>query len=148
MVSKLIVGDVLTVAAALQVRDIFHQPRTERQRRSYDNAIANVLDRSGDHVTYVHLFDLVNHSRRMLSEDEECRDRFVNRTSLVRALDVRPAGEVPRPKLRRWRIALVRCETEGDCWFAYIRPRRAERGDTQVCDRRVLHKRGKARGRR
>ncbi len=70
MVSKLIVGDVLTVAAALQVRDIFHQPRTERQRRSYDDAIADVLDRSGDHVTYVHLFVLVNHSGRMLSEDE------------------------------------------------------------------------------
>ena len=29
MVSKLIVGDVLTVAAAIQVGDIFHQPRTE-----------------------------------------------------------------------------------------------------------------------
>ena len=88
MVSKLIVGDVLTVAAALQVRDIFHQPRTERKWRSYDDAIADVLDRSGDHVTYVHLFDLVDHSGRMLSEDE-CRDRFVNRASLARALDVR-----------------------------------------------------------
>ena len=88
MVSKLIVGNVLTVAAALQVKDIFHQPCTEQQRRSYDDAIANVLDRSGNHVMYVHLFDLVNHSRRMLSEDK-CRDRFVNRTSLVRALDVR-----------------------------------------------------------
>ena len=40
MVSKLIVGNVLTVAAALQVRDIFHQSRTEQQRRSYDDAIA------------------------------------------------------------------------------------------------------------
>jgi len=37
---------------------------------------------------YVHLFDLVDHSGRMLSEDE-CRDRFVNRASLVRVLDVR-----------------------------------------------------------
>ena len=31
MVLKLIVGNILMVAAALQVRDIFHQPRTERQ---------------------------------------------------------------------------------------------------------------------
>ena len=88
MVLKLIVGEVLTVAAALQVRDIFHQPRTDRQRRSYDDAIADVLDRSGNHVTYVHLFDLVDHSGRMIFGDE-CRDRFVNRASLVRALDVR-----------------------------------------------------------
>ncbi len=146
MVSKLIVGDVLTVAAAFQVRDIFHQPRTDRQRWSYDDAIADVLDRSGNHFTYVHLFDLVDHSGRMLSEDE-CRDCFVSRESLVRALDCQgTAGEVPRPTLRWWRIALVRCETEGDCWFAYIRPQRAEQGDTQVRDRRVLHKHGKARG--
>ena len=53
MVLKLIVGNVLTVAAALQVKDIFHQPRTEQQRRSYDDAIADVLNRSGNHVTYV-----------------------------------------------------------------------------------------------
>ena len=88
MVSKLIVGNVLTVAAALQVRDIFHQSRTEQQRRSYDNSIAGILDRSGNHVTYIHLFVLVDHFERKLSEDK-CRDRFVNRALLVRALDVR-----------------------------------------------------------
>ena len=88
MVSKLIVGDVLTVAAALQVRNLFYQPRTERQWRMYDDAMADILDRSGDHVTMVHLFDLVDHSNKMLSEDE-CRERFVNRVALKRALDVR-----------------------------------------------------------
>ena len=76
------------MAAALQVRDIFHQPHTEQQRRSYYDAIADVLDRSGDHVTYIHLFDLMDHSGRKFSKDK-CRNRFVNRTSLVCALDVR-----------------------------------------------------------
>jgi HrpA-like RNA helicase len=88
MVAKLVVSDVLTVAAALQVRNLLYQPRTERQWRMYDDAMADILDRSGDHVTMVHLFDLVDHSNKMLSEDE-CRDRFVNRVALQRALDVR-----------------------------------------------------------
>ena len=88
MVSKLIVGDILTVAAALQVRNLFIQPRTEAQWRKYDDAMADILDRSGDHVTMVHLFDLVDHTNKMLSEDE-CRERFVNRIALQRALDVR-----------------------------------------------------------
>jgi len=87
-VSKLIVGDILTVAAALQVRNLFFQPRSERQWRSYDNAMADILDRSGDHLTTVHLFDLCDHSNSIMSEDE-CRERFVNRVALKRALDVR-----------------------------------------------------------
>lgn len=88
MVSKMIVGDMITLAAALQVRNLFYQPRTEHQWRMYDDAMADLLDRSGDHVTMVHLFDLVDHSGKMLSEDE-CRLRFVNRVALQRALDVR-----------------------------------------------------------
>ncbi|KAL3767015.1 hypothetical protein ACHAWU_004513 [Discostella pseudostelligera] len=88
MVSKLIVGDILTVAAALQVRNLFYQPRTERQWRMYDDSMADILDRSGDHVTMVHLVDLVDHSGKLLSEDE-CRLRFVNRVAMQRALEVR-----------------------------------------------------------
>ena len=88
MVAKLIVGDVLTIAAALQVRNLFYQPRTERQLRSYDDAMADLLDLSGDHVTMVHLFDLVDHSNQVLSE-EECKERFVNKVALQRALDIR-----------------------------------------------------------
>jgi ATP-dependent RNA helicase DDX35 len=88
MIARLIVGDVLTVAASLQVRDLFLQPRTERQFRSYDDAMSDILDRSGDHVTAVNLLDLVDHSGKMLSE-EECRSRFVNRDSLRRSLDIR-----------------------------------------------------------
>jgi len=87
-VSKLIVGDILTVAAALQVKNLFFQPRSERQWRAYDDAISDILDRSGDHLTMVHLFDLCDHSKKILSEDE-CRERFVNRVALKRALDVR-----------------------------------------------------------
>ncbi|EED91853.1 atp-dependent RNA helicase, partial [Thalassiosira pseudonana CCMP1335] len=88
MIEKLIVGDVLTVAATLQVRNLFLQPRTERQWSAYDDAMADLLDRSGDHVTMVHLFDLVDHSNKLLSEDE-CRERFVNRVAMQRVLDVR-----------------------------------------------------------
>jgi ATP-dependent RNA helicase DDX35 len=88
MIARLIVGDVLTVAASLQVRDLFIQPRTERQFRSYDDAMSDILDRSGDHVTAVNLLDLVDHSGKMLSEDE-CRSRFVNRDALRRSLDIR-----------------------------------------------------------
>jgi len=88
MIAKLIVGDVLTIAAVLQIRNLFLQPRTERQWRSYDDAMADILDRSGDHVTMVHLFDLVDHSNKMLS-DEECKERFVNPVALQRALDIR-----------------------------------------------------------
>eukprot|EP00986_Skeletonema_menzelii_P018302 scaffold26622_cov147-Skeletonema_menzelii.AAC.19 len=87
-VSKLIVGDILTVAAALQVRNLFIQPRSERQWRNYDDAMADILDRSGDHLTMVHLVDLCDHAKNILSEDE-CRERFVNRVALKRVLDVR-----------------------------------------------------------
>lgn len=88
MVAKLIVADVLTIAASMQVKNLFYQPRTERQKRAYDDAMADLVDRSGDHVTTVHLFDLVDHSNKVLSE-EECKERFVNSVALQRALDIR-----------------------------------------------------------
>ena len=87
-VSELIVGDIVTVAAAFQVQSLFFQPKSDRQWRNYDDAIADILDRSGDHLTIINLFDLCDHSRNILSEDE-CRERFINRVALKRALDVR-----------------------------------------------------------
>ena len=109
-VSKLIVGDVLTVAAALSVRNLFFQPRSERQWRSYDDAMADILDRSGDHLTMVHLFDLCDHSKNILTEDE-CRERFVNRVALKRALDVR--NQLARFLSRRF--------GGGSSWFSSMR---------------------------
>ena len=109
-VSKLIVGDMLTVAATLQVRNLFFQPRSERQWRSYDDAMADILDRSGDHMTMVHLFDLCDHTKTMLSE-EECRERFVNRVALKRALDVR--NQLARFLSRRF--------GGGSNWFGSVR---------------------------
>jgi len=88
MVKRLIVGDCLTVAASIQVRNLFFRPRTEHQWRKYDEAVSDILDRSGDHVTMLHLFDLVDHTNKMLS-GEECRERFVNRVAMQRVLDVR-----------------------------------------------------------
>ena len=87
-VSKLIVGDVLTVASAIQARNIFIQPRSEQQWRHYDDAVSDILDRTGDHMTTVHLFDLCDHTNNIFSDDE-CRVRFVNRVALKRALDIR-----------------------------------------------------------
>ena len=110
MVTKLIVGDILTIAAALQVRNLFVQPRSERQSRAYDDAMADLLDRSGDHVTTVHLFDLIDHSNKVLS-DEECRERFVNRVALQRALDI-------RKQLSRF---LNRRFGGGSSWFGSVR---------------------------
>ena len=88
MVKRLIVGDCLTVAASIQVRNLFLRPRTEHQWRKYDEAVSDILDRSGDHVTMLHLFDLVDHTNKMLT-GEECRERFVNRIAMQRVLDVR-----------------------------------------------------------
>lgn len=110
MVTKLIVGDILTIAAALQVRNLFVQPRSERQSRAYDDAMADLLDRSGDHVTTVHLFDLIDHSNKVLS-DEECRERFVNRVALQRTLDI-------RKQLSRF---LNRRFGGGSSWFGSVR---------------------------
>lgn len=109
-VSKLIVGDMLTVAATLQVRTLFFQPRSERQWRSYDDAMADILNRSGDHLTMVHLFDLCDHTKSILSE-EECRERFVNRVALKRALDVR--NQLARFLSRRF--------GGGSNWFGSVR---------------------------
>ena len=78
--------EALAVAASLQVRALFHQPRTERQQIEYDAAMPEIADRSGDHVTHVNLMELFQ--RAPLSA-EECRDRFINRVALKRALEVK-----------------------------------------------------------
>jgi ATP-dependent RNA helicase DDX35 len=78
--------EALAVAASLQVRALFHQPRTERQQIEYDAAMPEIADRSGDHVTHVNLLELFQ--RAPLSA-EECRERFINRVALKRALEVK-----------------------------------------------------------
>ena len=78
--------EILAVASSIQVRALFHSPRTERQQIEYDAVMPDLADRSGDHVTYVNLMEL--QARSPLSE-EECRERFINRVALRRAMEVK-----------------------------------------------------------
>ena len=78
--------EVLAVASALQVRSLFLQPRTPRQKRDYDSAMSDLADRSGDHVTYANLIAEMD-DREM--DHEECKEKFVNRVALLKAMEVR-----------------------------------------------------------
>ncbi|KAI2507007.1 hypothetical protein MHU86_7392 [Fragilaria crotonensis] len=78
--------EVLGVASALQVRALFVQPRSQRQRLDYDAAMIETADRSGDHVTYANV--LAELDDRNMSQ-EECREKFVNYVALKRAGEVR-----------------------------------------------------------
>lgn len=78
--------EVLSVASALQVRALFVQPRTQRQRLDHDAAMAETVDRSGDHVTYANL--LAEMDDRSIDK-EECREKFINFVALKRAAEVR-----------------------------------------------------------
>ena len=81
--------EVLGVAAALQVRDLFQPPRGRRRAQhqiDYENAMADIADPTGDHVTYANC--LAEMEDRQWSE-HECRDRFLNYLALKRALEIR-----------------------------------------------------------
>jgi HrpA-like RNA helicase len=80
--------EVLGVAAALQVRALFHKPRGRRQQQllDYEAAVSSLADPSGDHVTYANL--LAEAEDRALDE-EECKENFINYIALKRALEVR-----------------------------------------------------------
>lgn len=81
--------EVLAVASALQVRDLFHRPRgrnRQQQLLDYDAAVSEIADASGDHVTYANL--LAEMDDRDLNQ-EECKDKFINYVALKRAMEVR-----------------------------------------------------------
>ena len=78
--------EVLSVASALQVRALFLQPRTQRQRMDYDAAMTEMVDRSGDHVTYANLFAEQDDTQM---DEEECKEKFINYVALRRAMEVR-----------------------------------------------------------
>lgn len=78
--------EVLAVASVLQVKSIFFQPRTQRQKLDFDAAMSELADRSGDHVTYANLIADMD-DREM--DSEECKEKFINRTALLKALEVR-----------------------------------------------------------
>jgi HrpA-like RNA helicase len=78
--------EMLGVASALQVRSLFVQPRTQRQRLDHDAVMAEMVERSGDHVTYANL--LADMDDRGMDQ-EECREKFISYVALKRAMEVR-----------------------------------------------------------
>ena len=78
--------EIICVGAALQVRSLFYQPKNPRQRIEYDKTMNEIVDSSGDHVTYVNLLE-VNDSTPYT--EDECRGRFINYHALKRIDDVR-----------------------------------------------------------
>lgn len=81
--------EVLAVASALQVRDLFRRPRNthgQQQMIDYEAAMADISDPSGDHVTFANLLAEMD-DRDM--DEEECRERFINFVALKRAMEIR-----------------------------------------------------------
>ena len=83
--------EVLSVAAVLQVRNIFVQPRTRQQRLDCDASMGELCDQSGDHVTYANLLDRDWFVSRAAMRDhqEEIRGSFLNPVTIARAMEVR-----------------------------------------------------------
>jgi len=79
-------SEILCVASSLQVRALFYQPRTQMQQMDYDSVMGNLMDSSGDHVTFVNLM-LSNDDTRLTEDD--CKERFINYLALKRAGEVR-----------------------------------------------------------
>lgn len=78
--------EVLAVASVLQVKSIFLQPRTQRQKLDYSSAMAELADSSGDHVTYA---NLVAEMDDRDIDAEECKEKFINRVALQKAIEIR-----------------------------------------------------------
>ena len=87
-ISEKCAWEVLAVASALQVRDLFHRPQSKSRQKvlDYQEAIAEFADPSGDHVTYANLLSEVDD--RQWTE-EECREKFVHFAAIRRACEIR-----------------------------------------------------------
>lgn len=80
--------EVLGVASALQVRDLWQRPRQRREQAmiDYTSAMNEVADPSGDHVTYVNILSAMDDYQW---SQQDCRDRFVNYMAVKRAMEIR-----------------------------------------------------------
>ena len=80
--------EVLGVAGALQVRDLWHRPpdRRPQQILDYQEALAEFADPSGDHVTFCNLLSAMDDQHW---NEADCRQRFLNYMALRKALEVR-----------------------------------------------------------
>ena len=79
--------DVLSVASALQVRDIFlRKPRGAQRALDYEASMTEVSDPSGDHVTLANvLSEFEDHGMN----ESDCRERYWNYGAIRRALSIR-----------------------------------------------------------
>jgi len=73
--------EILIIASVMQVRDIFRRPRSVHQRTEFDAVLGEVVERSGDHSTYVNLF--------MDRSDLLGNSSFVNILAIRRAKEIR-----------------------------------------------------------
>ena len=72
--------EMLIIASIMQVREIFVRPRTTQQRNDFDAIMGELVDRTGDHATFVNL---------VVDRSELLRDTsFVNGTAMKRALEI------------------------------------------------------------
>jgi HrpA-like RNA helicase len=78
--------EILCIVAAMQVRSLLHQPRTPKQQIDYDEAMEDIRDTQSDHVTYLNLMQM--HQATPLNE-EDCKEKFVNRMALKRACEIK-----------------------------------------------------------
>lgn len=92
-ISRNCAWEVLAVAAALQVRQLFYKPysgsrHSQQQQKAldYEAAMLEISDPSGDHVTFANL--LAETDDQDLTA-EECKERFINHVALRRAVEIR-----------------------------------------------------------
>ena len=58
-------------------------PRTRQQQADYNSLQHDIVDRSGDHVTYVKVMGIAQGK-----SEEECKGLFLNDTAIARASSI------------------------------------------------------------
>jgi len=78
------VNDILTIAALSQVQNVFRMPRTRQQEADFNSVQNDIVDYSGDHVTYVKVMALAQGKG-----EEECEEMFINYSAISLAKEIR-----------------------------------------------------------
>jgi len=102
------VEECISIAAMLQVNGVFLFARSAAQKRDRDLALASMVDKSGDHVTFANIFADEN-----WRDIEHCRDFFLNHRSLSRADEIRNQLRGYVRRLANVQGGLPSCGTEG-----------------------------------
>ena len=78
------VEEVISVAAASQVQNVFHYARNPAQKQNRDAAVSEYVHNSGDHLTFANIFD-----DQQWKDGNLCRERYLNFRALQKANEVR-----------------------------------------------------------